>query len=89
MICERVVFAELREKDLSLGAALMVHLYLADMACFGAANAEYCRHFPVSSPPARACLQAPLPPHLHVLVELLLPPADPRESPFLCQPTGS
>ena len=34
----------------------MVHLYLADMACFGAANAEYCRHFPVSSPPARAAM---------------------------------
>jgi hypothetical protein len=34
-----------------------VHLYLADMAHFGAANAAYCRHLPQLNPPSRACVQ--------------------------------
>lgn len=34
-----------------------VHLYLADMAHFAAANAVYCRHLPQLNPPSRACVQ--------------------------------
>jgi enamine deaminase RidA (YjgF/YER057c/UK114 family) len=34
-----------------------VHLYLADMAHFGVANAAYCRHLPQVNPPSRACVQ--------------------------------
>lgn len=34
-----------------------VHLYLADMSHFAAANAAYCRHLPQVNPPSRACVQ--------------------------------
>lgn len=34
-----------------------VHLYLADMSHFAAANAAYCRHLPQINPPSRACVQ--------------------------------
>ena len=64
-----------------LGDALFVHLYLADMACFGAANAAYTRHFPAVSPPARACVQALLPPGRHVAVDVLLANGEAMQGP--------
>lgn len=38
-------------------SSCFVHLYLADMAHFGVANAAYCRHLPQVNPPSRACVQ--------------------------------
>lgn len=38
-----------------------VHLYLADMSLFAAANEAYGKHFPSRNPPSRSCLQASLP----------------------------
>jgi enamine deaminase RidA (YjgF/YER057c/UK114 family) len=38
-------------------SSCFVHLYLADMAHFGVANAAYCRHLPQVDPPSRACVQ--------------------------------
>jgi enamine deaminase RidA (YjgF/YER057c/UK114 family) len=38
-----------------------VHLYLADMGHFSAANAVYSALLPAASPPGRACVQLPLP----------------------------
>ncbi len=49
-----------------------MHLYIADMAYFGAANAAYARHFPAVDPPARACVQAQLPRGCPVAVDVLL-----------------
>jgi hypothetical protein len=37
-----------------------VHLYLANMSHFGAANEAYCRHLPQVDPPSRACVQVRL-----------------------------
>ena len=65
--------AELAQRSLSLGQGLLVHLYLADMGHFSAANAAYARHFGSSSPPARACVQALLPAGTTVAVDVLLP----------------
>ena len=67
------MFADLAAVDLNLRFALFVHLYLADMAHFAAANAAYCRRFPAVSPSARACVQAALPGGCPVMVEVLLP----------------
>eukprot|EP00884_Botryococcus_braunii_P013383 jgi/Botrbrau1/22045/Bobra.0024s0057.2 len=64
---------DLRGVGQTLGSAHIVQLYLADMACFGAANAEYCRYFPAANPPARACMQAPLPANQHILLDILFP----------------
>ena len=64
--------AALQPLGLQLGDALFVHLYLADMACFSAANAAYARHFPAVNPPARACVQALLQPGCQVAVDVLL-----------------
>ena len=66
--------AELAQRSLSLGQGLLVQLYLADMGHFSAANAAYARHFGSSSPPARACVQAPLPAGTIVAVDVLVPP---------------
>ena len=52
---------------------LFVHLYLADMSHFAAANGAYRRHFPAVSPAARACVEVPLPPACPVMLEVLLP----------------
>ena len=49
-----------RSGSAGLRDALYVHLYLADMALFAAANEEYCRHFS-RDPPSRSCVQIPLP----------------------------
>ena len=65
--------AELAAVDVHLCTALFVHLYLADMTQFLAANAAYRRHFPAVSPSARACVEAALPPGCPVMLEVLLP----------------
>ena len=49
-----------------------MHLYLAQMEDFGAANVAYGHHFPAVSPPARACVQAQLPPGVDLTVDVLL-----------------
>eukprot|EP00775_Hariotina_reticulata_P010371 gene10371-10529_t len=38
---------------------------------FGAANEEYCKHLPSVNPPARACVQVPLPAGCPVLIDVL------------------
>ena len=65
--------AELAGVDLTLHVALFVHLCLAEMSHFAAANAAYCRHFPAVSPSARACVEVPLPPGCPLMLEVLLP----------------
>ncbi|KAK9813243.1 hypothetical protein WJX72_011346 [[Myrmecia] bisecta] len=67
--------AELAGLQLWLADALFVHLYLADMEHFAAANAAYCCHFPGVSPAARACVQLPLPADMAVAIDVLLPSA--------------
>jgi len=58
---------------LKLDIVLFVHLYLADMSHFAAANGAYRRHFPAVSPAARACLEVHLPPGCPVMLQVLLP----------------
>jgi len=53
--------AELRELGLDWHDAAFVHLYLADMGHFGAANTVYNWLMPAVDPPGRACVQLPLP----------------------------
>lgn len=65
--------AELLAVGASMHVALFVHLYLADMGHFAAANVAYCGHFPAVSPSARACVQAQLPAGCPVMVEVLVP----------------
>ena len=65
--------AEVAALGLCLDIALFVHLYLADMTHFVAANAAYCRHLPAVSPSARACVQAQLLPGCPIMIEVLLP----------------
>ena len=49
-----------------------MHLYLADMADFAAANAGYAAVLPPVNPPARACIQLPLPDGVPAMVEVLV-----------------
>ena len=65
--------AALGASGLSLGEALFVHMYLADMDHFGAANKAYNPHMPPVNPPARACVQACLPPERPVAMDVLVP----------------
>jgi len=69
---ERCVLAELERRGLSWRSALFVHLYLADMAHFAAANAGYAMALPPVNPPARACVQLPLPEGVSVVVEVMV-----------------
>ena len=48
-----------------------MHLYLADMADFAAANAGYAMVVPLVNPPARACVQLPLASDAIAVVEVL------------------
>ncbi len=48
---------ELSRLGLTLGHALFVHLYLANMGHFAAANNVYAKYFPAMDPPSRACVQ--------------------------------
>lgn len=65
--------AELAALSLKLDVVLFVHLYLADMSHFAAANGAYRRHFPAVSPAARACVEVQLLPGCPVMLEVLLP----------------
>mmetsp|Transcript_8200 Transcript_8200/g.24440 ORF Transcript_8200/g.24440 Transcript_8200/m.24440 type:complete len:850 (-) Transcript_8200:2291-4840(-) len=56
---------------------VFVHLHLADLSHFAAANDVYGRVLPRVDPPARACLQLTLPPGHPVAVMLLLSPRQP------------
>ena len=64
--------AELEHRGLSWRSALFVHLYLADMTHFTAANAGYATALPPVNPPARACVQLPLPEGVCAAVEVLV-----------------
>jgi len=68
----KYLFAELDQRGLSWRSALFVHLYLADMAHFAAANAGYAEALPPINPPARACVQLPLPEGVSAAVEVLV-----------------
>ncbi|KAL0024275.1 hypothetical protein WJX79_002109 [Trebouxia sp. C0005] len=67
------VSQELAALSLKLDVVLFVHLYLADMSHFAAANGAYRRHFPAVSPAARACVEVQLLPGCPVMLEVLLP----------------
>ena len=69
--------AGLEEHGQTLGDAVFVQLYLADMGSFAAANRAYSRHFPAVRPAARACIQTPLPRGVPVAVDVLFRPGLP------------
>lgn len=50
---------------------IFVELYLADMELFSDANSVYCKFFPLVSPPARACVELPLPPGVLCRIDVL------------------
>ena len=62
---------------MSLATAVFVHLYLADICAFAAANSAYTRHFPAVSPAARACIQVPLPIGVIIALDVFLRPGEP------------
>lgn len=64
--------AELEARGLGWSDALLVQLYLPDMAHFGAANNAYCQHLPAREPPGRACVQLALAPGVALLLEVAL-----------------
>jgi len=55
----------------TLADAIFAELQVSDLACFEAVNAEYAKAFR-SQPPARVCIQTPLPEALHLRLRLLL-----------------
>ena len=55
------VESRLTARRLSWGDVSLVHLYVADMSHFAAVNEAYVRVVPTIRPPARACVQLPLP----------------------------
>ncbi|GIL63455.1 hypothetical protein Vafri_17493, partial [Volvox africanus] len=76
---------ELASQSMDLHHCLFVHLFLANMGHFQAANGVYCKHFPCRDPPSRACVQVCLPHDCPVMCEFLLargaaPPAAPPRS---------
>ncbi|KAG2444776.1 hypothetical protein HXX76_001519 [Chlamydomonas incerta] len=73
---------ELAALHMDLHHCLFVHLFLANMGHFQAANGVYCKHFPGRDPPSRACVQICLPHDCPVMIDFLLarggaPPALP------------
>ncbi len=90
LTCE-CVFAALAEQGRGLEAALFVHMYLADMAAFGAANKAYNPHMPPVNPPARACVQTRLsalqPAALDVLIPCALQGQHCKQCIITCQPS--
>ncbi|KAK7241239.1 diphthine-ammonia ligase [Aureococcus anophagefferens] len=78
----RDVAKALASRDLTLRAVFFVHLYLKDLAHFGAVNEAYVAEFQRSfaegdspalhgaRPPSRSCVAAPLPPGVEVLVDV-------------------
>ncbi|GLC43297.1 hypothetical protein PLESTF_000414800 [Pleodorina starrii] len=63
---------ELAAQHMDLHHCLFVHLFLANMGHFQAANGVYCKHFPSRDPPSRACVQVCLPHDCPVMCEFLL-----------------
>uniref|UniRef100_A0A3Q3H2T5 Diphthine--ammonia ligase n=1 Tax=Labrus bergylta TaxID=56723 RepID=A0A3Q3H2T5_9LABR len=53
-------FTQLKSKGEQMNDIVLVHLYVRSMADFGPLNAVYKTHFGIN-PPARVCVQAPLP----------------------------
>ena len=78
----RDVAKALASRDLTLRDVFFVHLYLKDLAHFGAVNEAYVAEFQRSfaegdspalhgaRPPSRSCVAAPLPPGVEVLVDV-------------------
>ena len=67
-------FAELslRENGLDWGDVALVQLYVRDMSHFSAVNEAYTRVVPSTQPPARACVQLPLPEDTPVALDVLV-----------------
>ena len=68
-----LVCAALEKRGTSLGQAVFVHMFLADMVAFGEANKAYNPHMPAVNPPARACVQTHLPAENPVAIDVLVP----------------
>ncbi|CAE8639978.1 unnamed protein product [Polarella glacialis] len=58
----------------SLGEAVFAEVQVADLGCFDSVNAAYGKHF-FDEPPARVCIQTPLPAGLHLRLRLMLGPS--------------
>ncbi|XP_073725915.1 diphthine--ammonia ligase isoform X2 [Misgurnus anguillicaudatus] len=63
--------SELEERGLLLNHVVLVHLYVSDMKNFSQINSVYCSFFK-HKPPARVCVQVPLPLHQLLRVDVLL-----------------
>jgi len=70
--CLWAIERALAESGLGWTDALFMSLYVADMAEFSLVNAAYSRVLPATSPPARCCVQVPLPPGARVSVAALV-----------------
>lgn len=55
---------------MSLGDAVLVLLWVRDMAHFASLNAVYSRHFPAVRPAARACVQVALPAAMPLILQV-------------------
>ncbi|XP_028847815.1 diphthine--ammonia ligase [Denticeps clupeoides] len=62
---------ELESRGRQMKHIVLVHLYVRDMAAFAEVNSVYATHFG-SSPPARVCVEAPLPAGQLLLMDCLL-----------------
>lgn len=58
-------------KNLSWSNCIFVQLFLSNMESFLEANSVYCKFFPIVSPPARACVELPLPPGVLCRLDVL------------------
>ncbi|XP_065123408.1 diphthine--ammonia ligase isoform X2 [Paramisgurnus dabryanus] len=63
--------SELEERGLLLNHVVLVHVYVSDMKNFSQINSVYCSFFK-HKPPARVCVQVPLPLHQLLRVDVLL-----------------
>jgi diphthine-ammonia ligase len=70
--CLWAIERELAESGLGWTDALFMSLYVADMTEFSLINAAYSRVLPATSPPARCCVQVPLPYGVRVCVAALV-----------------
>jgi len=59
-----------------LSDVCFVRLVVDDMSQFGEVNEVYKKHFPSSNPPSRACIQAHLPPNVHISIQFIFKPPD-------------
>lgn len=72
--------AELTAQRASWKDVIYVHMFLANMAHFAAANKSYMALVPQSSAPSRACIASPLPPGILCSLDISVakPPQPPR-----------